>query len=89
MIGTYSDLFQPVGDRASAEGWSTLCPAWLTTRCEARAEGLRPIAAAQPGDDIQVMVCSRRRRQALRRHYNRETDVFVDVGPFTPDREEH
>jgi len=72
LIGPYPDLFHPVGDAPSAEGSPTLCPAWLTTRCEAHAEGLRPIAP-QPGGDIHVMeLVVEGGRQTLRRRLAQE-----------------
>jgi hypothetical protein len=54
---------------------------WVTTRCEAHAEGRRPIAA-QPGDDIQVVErIVGKRRSVRRRRYDRETDTFKDIDP--------
>ncbi len=64
-------------------------PGWFTTRCAQHAEGRRLIGG-QPRDDIHVMErVVGDRRQTLRRRYDRETDTFVDVDPFTADREEH
>ncbi|WP_051448296.1 hypothetical protein [Bradyrhizobium sp. WSM1417] len=62
--------------------------AWLTTRCELHAEGHRAMEA-QPGDDIHVMQrIVGRRRQTLRRRYDRASDSFVDVDPFAARPEE-
>lgn len=54
---------------------------WVTTRCAEHAEGRRPIAG-QPGDDVQVIErVVGRRRNVLRRRYDRESDAFIYVSP--------
>ncbi|UFW48180.1 MULTISPECIES: hypothetical protein [Bradyrhizobium] len=63
-------------------------PGWFTTRCGAHAEGRRAIEA-QPGDDIHVIErVVEGRRQTLRRRYDRDSDSFVEVDPFTLGPEE-
>lgn len=54
---------------------------WVTTRCAQHAEGRRAIEA-RPGDDIHVIErVVGKRRNVLRRRYDRESDSFVEVEP--------
>jgi hypothetical protein len=57
---------------------------WMTTRCEAHAEGRHPIAV-QAGDDIIVIErIVGKRRSTKRRRYDRENDRFIDIDPCAP-----
>jgi hypothetical protein len=57
-------------------------PGWLTTRCEAHAEGRQPEAIRSGLENIHIVerIVGDRREVTCRR-YDRDADAFVDVDP--------
>jgi hypothetical protein len=61
---------------------------WLTTRCDAHAEG-RPAIATRSGEEAQaVQRVVGGKRHVRHRRYDRDRDMFVDVDPPGSDAEE-